>query len=158
MRSNDSLPFPRGYDGADRKVQFLLIENVEEQIKPINDDQANHIGSLNLFYSRSFANASLSIFKDFALYEFEEIMKKNDSFKSKKFQEEDYKFALVDINKEITEYDAFDEVFFEVFMDSLMNIMIVGKNFDIEKFKQHVIFIEWFDNKANKYIPFRYKT
>jgi hypothetical protein len=44
-----------------------------------------------------------------------------------------------------------DELFFKALIGSLRNLIIVGINFNIEKFKTHEIFNRWFDNFTNKF-------
>jgi hypothetical protein len=43
-----------------------------------------------------------------------------------------------------------NEAFFKALMESLRNLMIVGTNFNIEKFKTHELFNQWFDNYTNR--------
>ena len=150
MRSNDSSAFP-SYNGPTFILKFLLIEKAEEQIKTINDDQAYLCGRINLFLYGPFHNMRYGAIKSYVPYEIEDSMKKNDSFMTKKFQEEDYKFALIEKDKSFNEFEEIDYKFYVAFLDSLKNLLIAGKNFDIEEFTHHEIFNEWFDNHANTY-------
>lgn len=62
----------------------------------------------------------------------------------------EYKFGLVNNDRIVTEYTIMNEVFFNALIDSLGNLMIVGTNFNIEKFMRHEVFNEWFDNYTNR--------
>ncbi len=134
----------------DITVEYIFIEKAEEQIKPINDDQGYQMGFFNLFVSGSFKNDNLTEFKKQVLFELDFSVKEYEHFKSEKLDLNDYKFALVDNDKHIIEFHIMDEAFFTALLASLRNLMIVGKNFDIEKFKRHEIFNEWFDKYTNR--------
>ena len=138
------------YIEPDITVEYIFIEKAEEQIKPINDDQGYQMGFFNLFVSGTFKNNSLTDFKKLILFELDFSVKEYEHFKSEKIDLSDYKFALVDNDKHITEFDTMNEDFFNALLVSLRNLMIVGKNFKIESFKRHELFDEWFDNYTNR--------
>lgn len=77
-------------------------------------------------------------------------VKTYDHYKSETIELNDYKFGLVDNDKHVTEFKVMDDVFFTFLMESLRNLMIIGTNFDIEAFKDHEIFNDWFDNYTNR--------
>ena len=52
--------------------------------------------------------------------------------------------------KPINDDDLMDNDFFKALISSLRNLMLVGKNFDLEKFKHHKIFEEWFGKYSNR--------
>ena len=131
-------------------VEYLFIEKAEKQVKPVNDDQAFIMGFFNIFLTGKFKNNSLSKFRALLLDELNYSLKTYDHFKTKELKLEEYKFALVDNFKNITEFEAFDEQFFDALINSLRNLLIVGKNFDISKFKHHEIFDRWFDRYTNR--------
>lgn len=138
------------YVEPDVIVQYIFIERVEEQISPINDDQGYQMGYLNIFFSGPFKNDNLLAFKTQILDELNYSIINYEHFKSKFVDLNEYKFGLVNNDKEVTEFNRMSEAFFKVLMDSLRNLMIVGKNFNIEKFKSHDIFNLWFDRYTNR--------
>ena len=58
--------------------------------------------------------------------------------------------GLVNNDCVVTEFKRMDKAFFKALVDSLRNLMIVGANFNIEKFKTHELFNQWFDNYTNR--------
>jgi hypothetical protein len=138
------------YVEPDITVEYIFIEKAENQIKPINDDQGYQMGYFNLFITGKFKNDNLEAFRKLILDELNFSVKEYDHFKSEKIDLNDYKLGLVDNEKNIKEFNVMDEVFFKALIDSLRNLMIVGKNFDIEKFKRHHLFNKWFDKYTNR--------
>lgn len=108
------------------------------------------MGFFNVFISGTFKNDNFLSFKTQLLDELNYSLKTYDCFKSKAIDLNDYKFGLVDNDRNVTEFTVMNAVFFKALMDSLRNLMIVGVNFNIEKFKEHDIFNHWFDNYTNK--------
>ena len=76
----------------------------------------------------------------------------SDYFMNKSVHLDDYKFFLIDNDKNATEFAVMDEAFYEAMMKSLRNLVIVGKNFDLEPFKHHEIFLEWFEKYSNRFL------
>ena len=138
------------YVEPDIIVEYIFIEKADKQIKPINDDQGYQIGFFNLFISGQFRNDDLTAFKGLLLEELNYSIKTYENFKSESLDLNDYKFALVDNYKNIREFDVMYELFFEALIESIRNLIIVGKNFNLEKFKHHEIFNEWFEKYSNK--------
>jgi len=138
------------YVEPDITVEYIFIERAEKQIKPINDDQGYLMGFFNVFISGMFKNDNLPDFKTQLLDELNYSVKTYDHFKSEVIDLNEYKFGLVDNERIVKEFKIMDETFFKALMDSLRNLMIVGTNFNIEKFKTHEIFNEWFDNYTNR--------
>ena len=138
------------YVEPDIIVEYIFIEKVDNQIKPINDDQAYQMGFFDLFISGQFKNNNLTAFKDLLLDEINYSVKTYDHFKSERVDLKDYKFGIVDNEKNVKVFDLMDEEFFKTLISSIRNLMIVGKNFDIEKFKEHQLFDKWFDKFSNR--------
>ena len=93
---------------------------------------------------------NLTAFKDLLLDEINYSVKTYDHFKSERVDLKDYKFGIVDNEKNVKVFDLMDEEFFNTLISSIRNLMIVGKNFDIEKFKEHQLFDKWFDKFSNR--------
>ncbi|TFG05194.1 MAG: hypothetical protein EU536_02810 [Promethearchaeota archaeon] len=130
-------------------VEFLFVEKAERQIEPINEDQGYIMAYINMFFTGQFANNNLSMFK--ALLEDElNFSVKESYFQNKEVDLRDYKFYLIDNEKNTREFLEMSEDFFEELMASLRNLLIVGKNFEIEPFKNHEIFLRWFDEYSNR--------
>ena len=138
------------YVEPDIIVEYIFIEKADKQIKPINDDQGYQIGFFDLFISGQFKNNNLTAFKDLLLDEINYSVKTYDHFKSEKVDLKDYKFGIVDNEKNVKEFDLMDEEFFNTLISSIRNLMIVGKNFNIEKFKEHQLFDKWFNKFSNR--------
>ena len=138
------------YVEPDITVEYIFIERVIEQNKSINDDQGYLMGFINIFISGTLKNNNLIAFKTQILDELNYSVKTYDHFKSETIDLTEYKFGLVDNDKKFTEFRVMDDVFFKALMDSLRNLMIVGTNFNIEKFKAHDIFNLWFDKYTNR--------
>ena len=138
------------YVEPDITIEYIFIERAEKQIKPINDDQGYLMGFINVFFSGEFKNDNLLMFKTQILNELNYCMKTYDHFKSESIDLSEYKFGLVNNDRIVTEFTIMNEAFFKALMESLRNLMIVGTNFNIEKFKFHEIFSEWFDNYTNR--------
>ena len=134
----------------DFTVEYIFIERAEKQIKPINDDQGYLMGFINIFISGRFKNDNILAFKTQILNELNYSVKTYDHFKSESFDLCEYKFGLINNDRIVTEYTIMNEAFFKALTDSLRNLIIVGTNFSIEKFKSHEIFNQWFDNYTNK--------
>ncbi|MFW9829591.1 MAG: hypothetical protein ACFFBY_16220 [Promethearchaeota archaeon] len=138
------------YVEPDITVEYIFIEKAEEQIKPINDDQGYLMGFINLFISGTFKNDNLLAFKTQILNELNYSVKTYEHFKSEAINLNEYKFGLIDNDKEVTEFRVMDDAFFKALMESLRNLIIVGTNFNIENFKSHDIFNTWFDKYTNR--------
>ncbi len=131
-------------------VEYLFVEKAEKQIKPINDDQGYLYAFINIFLGGRFSNDDVTTIRNQILNELNYCVKTYDSFQSNKVDFNDYKFGLVDNDKNITIFEEFDEEFYEALKASLRNLAIVGKNFDLEKFKNHDLFSEWFEKYSNR--------
>ena len=138
------------YVEPDISIQYIFIERAEKQVKPINDDQGYLMGFFNVFISGEFKNDNVLAFKTQLLNELNYSVKTYDHFKSEAIDLSEYKFGLVNNDRIVTEFTIMNEAFFKALMDSLRNLMIVGANFNIEKFKTHEIFNQWFDNYTNR--------
>ncbi|MFX1427898.1 MAG: hypothetical protein ACFFBE_15700 [Promethearchaeota archaeon] len=138
------------YVEPDIVIEYIFIERADKQIKPINDDQGYQMGFFNMFISGTFKNDNLLAFKTQLLNELNYCVKTYDHYKSESIDLNEYKFGLVDNDRNVIEFELMDEAFFKALMESLRNLMIVGTNFDIENFKTQEIFDEWFDNYTNK--------
>lgn len=131
-------------------VEYLFIEKAEEQFKPINDDQGYLMAFMNIFFTGKFANNNLNAFKTLLLDELNYTLQESKNFNNKSVDLDDYKFYLIDNDKNATEFAVMDEQFYEALIASLRNLVIVGKNFDLAKFKHHDIFEEWFEKYSNR--------
>ena len=138
------------YREPDVTIEYIFIEKAEKQLKPINDDQGYLMGFFNLFISGQFKNDNLAAFKDLLLGELNYSVKTYDHFKSERVDLNEYKFGIVDNEKNVKVFNLMDEEFFEALISSLRNLMLVGKDFDIEKFKEHQIFDQWFDKYSDR--------
>ena len=138
------------YVEPDASVEYIFIEKVEKQINPINDDQGYIMAFINLFFTGEFKNDDAISFKNILEDELNFSVKDSDFFQNKSVDLTDYKFGLVDNEKNVTVFEVCDEKFYEALKASLRNLMIVGKNFDFERFKHHDIFNEWFDTYSNR--------
>lgn len=138
------------YVEPDIIVEYIFIEKADKQIKPINDDQGYQMGFFDLFISGQFKNNNLTAFKDLLLDEINYSVKTYDHFKSERVDLKDYKFGIVDYEKNVKVFDLMDEEFFNTLISSIRNLMIVGKNFDIEKFKEHQLLDKWFNKFSNR--------
>ncbi len=138
------------YIEPDITIEYIFIEKADKQIKPINDDQGYLKGFFNLFISGKLKNDNLINFKQRLLQELNYCEKTYDHFKSEEINLDDYKFGLIDNEKSVVEFNEMDEEFFQALLASLRNLMIVGKNFDIEKFKFHEIFNRWLEKYTNR--------
>jgi len=138
------------YIEADVTIEYIFIERAEEKLKPINDDQGYQMGFFNVFITGGFRNDNLLAFKTQLIEELNYSLKTYDHFKSEAIDLNQYKFGLIDNERNISEFTDMKEVFFKALMNSLRNLLIVGTNFDLEKFMNHDIFYRWFDNYTNK--------
>ncbi len=134
-------------EGPDAKVEYLFVERVEKQEKIINDEQGYLIGFINLF----FKEIDYKAFKTLVQDQLNLAVKHSDYFQNKDINLDDYKFALVDNEKNFKIFETIDKPFYEMLMESLRNLLIVGKNFDIAEFKYHEIFYDWFENYSNRF-------
>ncbi len=137
------------YIKADATVEYFFVEKADVQKSAINDDQGYIMGFINLFFTGDFKNDDPASFKNIMEDELNYSIHDSKYFKNKKVDFKDYKFVLIDNEKNITEFGEIDNLFYETLKNSLRNLLIVGKNFDVEKFKHHEIFNEWFDNYSN---------
>ena len=144
---DDSL---ENYVEPDISLQYIFIERAEKQVKPINDDQGYLMGFFNVFICGKFKNDNMPAFKTRVLGELNFSVKTYDHFTSEAIDLSEYKFGLVDNDRIVTEFSIMDEAFYKAMMDSLRNLMIVGANFDIEKFKTQELFNQWFDKYTNR--------
>ena len=138
------------YVERDISIEYIFIERAEKQVKPINDDQGYLMGFFNVFISGEFKKDNVLAFKTQLLNELNYSMKTYDHFNSEAIDLSEYKFGLVNNDRIVTEFTIMNEAFFKALMESLRNLMIVGANFNIETFKTHEIFNQWFDNYTNR--------
>ena len=106
------------YVEPDITIEYIFIEKAVTQIKPINDDQGYQMGFFSLFVSGKFKNDNLMDFKKLLLDELNYSVKTYEHFKSNKVNRGDYKFALVDNNKNVSEFTELDEKFFQALIAS----------------------------------------
>jgi len=135
------------FESPDAKVEYLFIQRVEKQEKTINDEQGYLIGFINLF----FKEVDYKSFKILIQDQLNLAVKYSDYFQNREINLDDYKFALVDNENNYQIFDVIDEFFYEALVASLRNLMIEGKNFDIEEFKYHDIFYDWYENYSNRF-------
>ncbi len=135
----------------DATIEYLFVEKAETQIEPINDDQGYIMGFINIFYTGSFKNDDIESFRLLLSDELNLSVQDSNYFKNTSVNLADYKFALVDNDKNVIEFDLLNERFFEALIASLRNLLIAGKNFDFEAFKHTEIFDEWFDEYTNRF-------
>jgi hypothetical protein len=135
----------------DATVEYLFVEKAEVQLKLINDDQGHIMDFISLFFTGDFKNDDVESFTSLLLDELNLSVQDSELFRTDSVNLKDYKFALVDNDKKITEFEVLDLHFYEALKASLRNLLIVGKNFDIEAFKHHDIFNEWFDEYTNRF-------
>jgi hypothetical protein len=135
------------FESPDAKVEYIFIERVEKQEKTINDEQGYLIGFINLI----FKEVDYKAFKTLVQDQLNLAVKHSDYFQNKEINLDDYQFVLVDNEKNYQIFDVIDKFFYEALVASLRNLMIVGKNFDIEEFKYHDIFYDWYENYSNRF-------
>ncbi len=140
----------KNYVDADAAVEYLFVEKADKQVKVINDVQGYIMGYQNLYLSGPHANITWEKFRAEFLEELDWSVQNEPYFTGKPLNIADYKFALIDNEQNSTEFTILDERFFDALMESLRNLVIVGENFDLESFKQHQIFQEWFNNHTNR--------
>jgi len=138
------------YREPDATIEYLFVEKAEQQIKVINDDQAYIMAFEGIFFTGELENNNLTAFKTSLQEELNFSLQELKNSKNESVDFDDYRFYLVDNDKNTIEFSVMDETFYEALMASLRNLVIVGKNFDLESFKQHPIFLEWFDKYSNK--------
>lgn len=134
-------------ENPDAKVEYLFVERVEKQEKAINDEQGYLIGFINLFFNKIDYKAFKILLQD----QLNLAVKHSDYFQNKEINLDDYRFALVDNEKNFQIFDNIDDVFYQALIASLRNLLIVGNNFDIEEFKYHDIFYDWYENYSNRF-------
>ncbi|MFX1503576.1 MAG: hypothetical protein ACFFDH_21620 [Promethearchaeota archaeon] len=147
---SDKEEILENYIEPDIVIEYIFIERAEKQIKPINDDQGYQMGFFNMFISGTYKNDNLHDFKTQILNELNYCVKTYNHYKSEVIDLNEYKFGLVDNDKHVKEFEFMDDAFFTALIESLRNLIIVGTNFDIEAFKNHEIFNDWFDNYTNR--------
>jgi len=101
-------------------------------------------------FTGPFENNNLTAFKKLLQEEINFSLQDLKNSKNESVNFDDYTFYLVDNDKNTVEFSVMDEIFFDALMASLRNLVIAGKNFDLESFKQHPLFLEWFDKYSNK--------
>ena len=136
----------KNFENPDAKVEYLFVEKVENQEKTINDEQGYLIGFINLF----FKEVDYKAFKTLVHDQLNLAVKHSDYFQNKEINLDDYQFVLVDNEKNFQIFETIDEPFYEAFVASLRNLLIVGKNFDNVEFKYHDIFYDWYENYSNR--------
>ncbi|NHI91245.1 MAG: hypothetical protein EAX96_01995 [Candidatus Lokiarchaeota archaeon] len=135
---------------ADLTVEYLFIEKAEKQEKLINDNQAYSMGFINFFKVKGETRDSFIYFKELLEDELNYTCKSYDHFNVKSFFLNDYKYIVVDKNKKMKSYSVFNRKCFNNLLKTSRNLLIVGKNFNFEHFKQNGIFNEWFEKFCNK--------
>jgi hypothetical protein len=128
------------------KVEYIFVEKAEKQEKTINDEQGYLMGFINLFSK----DDNFTAFKMLVHNELNFSIKNQDYFKNKEVDLNDYKFALVDNDRKFLTFEQIDEPFYKALKDSLRNLLIVGKIFNIEEFKHLEIFDDWYENYSNR--------
>ncbi|MDD1778747.1 MAG: hypothetical protein LUQ65_11330 [Candidatus Helarchaeota archaeon] len=108
------------------------------------------MGNIFLNFTGEFADANLSGFKRQLHEDLNFSLQNLYNSKEKSVDFADYKFYLIDNDKNATEFAVLDDVFFDALLTSLRNVVIVGKNFDLGAFKEHSLFHEWFDKYSNR--------
>ncbi len=125
-------------------VEYLFIEHADKQFTLINQDQGWISGYFNIFGngSQDF-NDNWVEFKKLVVSELNYILAEYQNFNEKAFNPEKYLFYLVENGKFAKEFPNFDEIFYSALRSSSHNLMIVGKNFDVQAFADHEIFRTW---------------
>ena len=135
---------------ADVTVEYLFIEKAEVQEKVINDDQAYTMAFINFFLDKGEHRDNFTYFKELLRDELNFTINSYDHFNITEVNLEGYKYGIVDKKKKIKEYSTLNRKCFNELIKTSRNLLIVGTNFDIEKFKAHEIFTEWFQKFCNK--------
>jgi len=128
------------------KVEYIFVEKAKKQEKSINDDQGYLMGFINVFSKDDNFNSFKSLLHD----ELNFSVKSHNYFKNKEVDLNDYKFALVDNDKNFQTFEEIDKTFYQALKESLRNLLIVGKKFNIEEFKHLEIFDSWYENYSNR--------
>ncbi len=129
------------------KVEYMFVEKVKKQVKTINDDQGYLMGFINVFSKSDNFNS----FKTLLHEELNFSVKSYDYFNIKEVALDEYKFGLVDNEKNIQTFEKIDETFYQALKASLRNLLIIGKNFNIEEFKHLEIFDSWYESCSNRF-------
>ncbi len=125
-------------------VEYLFVEHADKQLTLINQDQGWISGYFNIFGkgSQDF-NDNWTEFEKLVVSELNYIVAEYENFNEKAFDPEKYVFYLVENGKFAKEFPNFDEVLYTALRSSSHNLMIVGKNFDVQAFADHEIFRTW---------------
>jgi hypothetical protein len=124
-------------------VEYLFIERVDKQVKYINDNQGWISGFFKIFNRGKDTNDNLSAFKSLVVQELNYILNEYENFNEREFVLENYVFYLVEKGTFAKEFAQFDDSFYAALRSSSHNLMIVGKNFDVQAFSEHEIFRTW---------------
>ncbi len=124
-------------------IEYLFIEHADKQANPINANQGWISGYFNIFNSGKDFNDNWVEFKKLVVSELNYILTEYENFTEKAFDPENYVCYLVENGKFAKEFPNFDENFYKTLRSSSHNLMIVGKNFDVQAFADHEIFRTW---------------
>ncbi len=134
-------------------VEYLFIEWADKQVKVLNDDQGWLSGYFNIFNKGTDANDNLTAFKNLVIKELNYILKEYENFNEKEFVHNNYVFYLVENGQFAKEFAQLDELFYAALRSSSHNLMIVGKNFDVQAFSDNEIFHTWVREFCHKVDP-----
>ena len=118
-KKNDELTKFQNRVEPEFTVEYLFIEKAKEQIEPINDDQGYQMGCIYIYTRGWYINNNLEDFLEILLDHLIYSLKEYDRFKNKTLDLKDYKFFLIDRDKNATEFAELDEEFYEALTHSL---------------------------------------
>jgi hypothetical protein len=140
----------RNFEEPEKTIEYLFIEKAKKQKDVLNKDQGYLYAYNGLYKSDAAKGDELETLKAALLKELNYCVKSYKNFHIKSVDFNEYKFGLVDIEKNITVFEQFDSIFFKALKESLGNLIITGKNFDLIGFKTHKVYAEWVQKYQNK--------
>jgi hypothetical protein len=138
------------YEVEWKSIQYLFIEKESIQNATSYHDQAYMRGTFNLYQSDFNKPKEFERFSEQFLEELNYCVSIYPTFTVKRIDMKDYDFGLVDNRKNITIYHQFDTQFYGMLKESLGNLLITEKNFDMIGFRTHKVFVEWFEKYRNR--------
>ena len=145
--SNDKIPTTNAE--PDAILEYFFVDKDFDQEDPVKYKKGTFYDSIDLFFTGKNKNADLATFRNLLPLKVRARADELIYFEDRAIDLRDYKYGVIDEDKKITEFDSIDENFFNALKKTL-KLIIFGKDFDLERFKTHKVFEDFYKINGNE--------
>ena len=124
-------------------IEYLFVEKELDLDAPVILNQGFFYDDFGLIFTEPLKKDTSSLFITIFTEAFNKRKSELTYFEGKTIDLSEYKFVIIDKDKKVTVFKEINTSFFKKLLVSL-KFMIIGKEMDLEKFKNHKIFDDFY--------------